>query len=148
MAAPGEAGWEDGHEDSYPFTAGNGKAAACESLADKPVGATIKSAQLITGGEDGLAAFVSASGPASIAVDATNAWQTYKSGIITKKCKNCNLLELTCMPNHGVLVVGYSDDYWIVKNSWGPSWGESGYVRLTRGDNPFGICKSPSTSVV
>jgi len=32
--------------------------------------------------------------------------------------------------DHGVLLAGYTDTYWLVKNSWGASWGESGYIRL------------------
>lgn len=51
--------------------------------------------------------------------------------------------------NHGVLLVGYgtdnstkpSKDYWIIKNSWGSSWGEDGYLRLERGTNRCGITK-------
>jgi C1A family cysteine protease len=51
--------------------------------------------------------------PISIAVDATN-WSPYKSGVFN----NCK----TSL-NHGVLLVGISDQYWHVKNSWGTSWG-------------------------
>jgi hypothetical protein len=43
-------------------------------------------------------------------------------------------------PNHSVLVVGYTPDYWIVQNSWGASWGENGFIRLKRG-NTCGICE-------
>ena len=71
--------------------------------------------------------------PISVAVDATN-WSPYKSGIFN----NCK----TSL-NHGVLLVGLSDQYWKVKNSWGTSWGESGYVRLARG-NTCGICNVAS----
>lgn len=51
--------------------------------------------------------------PISVAVDATN-WSSYKSGVFNN-CKT-NL-------NHGVLLVGINDKSWIVKNSWGTSWG-------------------------
>lgn len=40
--------------------------------------------------------------------------------------------------NHGVTVVGYASDYYLVKNSWGTSWGESGYIRFARIANPIG----------
>ena len=49
--------------------------------------------------------------------------------------------------NHAVAIVGYggagSADYWLLKNSWGTSWGEGGYMRLTRTvptDEPEGVC--------
>merc|ERR1712187_1037583 len=34
--------------------------------------------------------------------------------------------------DHAVLAVGYDTDYWLIRNSWGSSWGEGGYIRLTR----------------
>jgi C1A family cysteine protease len=71
--------------------------------------------------------------PISVAVDATN-WSPYKSGVFN----NCK----TSL-NHGVLLVGLTDQYWLVKNSWGPAWGEKGFVRLARG-NTCGICNVAS----
>jgi len=71
--------------------------------------------------------------PISVAVDATN-WSPYKSGVFN----NCK-----ASLNHGVLLVGATDQYWKVKNSWGTSWGESGYIRLARG-NTCGICNVAS----
>jgi C1A family cysteine protease len=72
--------------------------------------------------------------PVSIAVDAT-VWQFYVSGIIDKNCAS-NL-------NHGVLAVGYSFEegqgHWIIKNSWGPHWGENGFLRVMMSDGP-GLC--------
>jgi C1A family cysteine protease len=71
--------------------------------------------------------------PISVAVDATN-WSTYKSGVFN----NCK----TSL-NHGVLLVGITDQYWWIKNSWGTTWGEKGFVRLARG-NTCGICNVAS----
>jgi len=55
--------------------------------------------------------------------------------------------------DHGVLAVGYgtdatAGDFWKIKNSWGGSWGESGYIRLARGTNECGVAKDASYPVV
>lgn len=71
--------------------------------------------------------------PISVAVDATN-WSAYKSGVFN----NC-----ATRLNHGVLLVGVTDQYWKVKNSWAASWGEQGFIRLARG-NTCGICNVAS----
>jgi C1A family cysteine protease len=63
--------------------------------------------------------------PTSVAVDATN-WSFYKSGVFSNCGKNVN---------HGVLAVGWDDaGNWIIKNSWGTTWGQQGYMTLKVGD--------------
>ena len=89
-------------------------------------------------------------GPVSVAIEAdTKAFQSYESGILTSDYKCGNNLD------HGVLIVGYGIEntvpYWIVKNSWGESWGDDGYIRIERSeseDDPgiCGIAMEPSKS--
>jgi len=70
----------------------------------------------------------------SIGVDASN-FQFYSGGVYNPA--TCGNTDTTI--DHGVLLVGYgtdaSGDYWIVKNSWGATWGESGYIRIARNQN-------------
>ncbi|XP_053378228.1 dipeptidyl peptidase 1-like [Mercenaria mercenaria] len=80
-------------------------------------------------------------GPMAVAFEVYNDFFHYKSGIYhhTGLLDRFNPFEIT---NHAVLLVGYGtdtnspngpEDYWIVKNSWGESWGEDGYFRIRRG---------------
>lgn len=58
-------------------------------------------------------------------IDASSkVFQSYTGGIIQKGCGTDN--------NHDVLLVGYTQDYWLVQNTWGTSWGENGYARIHR----------------
>lgn len=41
--------------------------------------------------------------------------------------------------NHAVLIVGYTEEYWIVKNWWGDDWGEEGYMKIAKDKNRCGI---------
>jgi len=82
--------------------------------------------------------------PVSVAIEADQAvFQNYKSGIISSGCGTAL--------DHGVLVVGYGTengvDYWLVKNSWGVTWGEQGYVRINRAGDVCGILSEPSYPV-
>merc|ERR1712100_416897 len=69
--------------------------------------------------------------PVAVAVAVNSKFQFYSSGVFTGPCG----FQL----NHGVLAVGYGtdsgNDFWKVKNSWGASWGEDGYIRIEKGSN-------------
>merc|ERR1719487_1897417 len=90
-----------------------------------------------------MGAWVFSNGPLSVAVDATS-WQMYTGGVMT----NCQGIGL----DHGVLIVGFDDTfevpYWIVKNSWGPIWGEQGYIRVQKGNGQCLINEYPTSSTV
>jgi hypothetical protein len=75
-------------------------------------------------------------GPLSVAVYVNYAFQAYTSGIFNS-CSNSS-------PNHAVVLVGWNDTggYWILKNSWGTGWGESGYMRITYGCSNIGYAAS------
>ncbi|XP_028167653.1 thiol protease aleurain-like [Ostrinia furnacalis] len=81
--------------------------------------------------EEELKEILASVGPISIAVSIDGTWQKYRGGI-KKVCPQGPL-------NHAVLLVGYGSEggrpFWIIKNSWGTGWGESGFIRIKRNVN-------------
>lgn len=122
-------------ESTYPYKA---RDQTCKYDASKVVFTNKGWKDVTPNNEDQLAAAV-AMVPTSVAIEADQlVFQWYTGGIIDSASCGTDL-------DHGVLAVGYDDTaakpYWIVKNSWGKSWGESGYVRIkkNKGTGP-GIC--------
>ncbi|XP_069041514.1 cathepsin S-like [Lepisosteus oculatus] len=95
------------------------------------------------GNEMALQAAVATTGPVSVGINAQlPSFHNYRGGVYYDP--QCNSGKV----NHAVLVVGYGtdqgQDYWLVKNSWGPYWGEKGYVRMARNrQNHCGIASFP-----
>nr|UHM21913.1 cathepsin L8 [Zabrotes subfasciatus] len=82
--------------------------------------------------EDALKKATASIGPIAVTIDVERAFMFYSSGILEdNECSN-----QAWKANHAVLVVGYGShegkNYWIVKNSWGPKWGQKGYVYMSR----------------
>ena len=111
---------------SYPYV---GRDQACKISGGSFKISSVPSAKGCTGIADAIQ-----SRPIGVSADATN-WSRYSSGIFNNCGRNLN---------HDILLVGYSSQYYKIKNSWGASWGEKGFIRLALG-NTCGICddKSP-----
>merc|ERR1711871_797833 len=86
--------------------------------------------------ETALMAAVAQYGPVSICIDAEHSFINYKSGIYNGPCSSDVIKQ-----NHCISIVGYdaTEKYWLVRNSWGTSWGENGYIRMAMGSNLCGI---------
>ncbi|KAJ4960953.1 hypothetical protein NE237_020863 [Protea cynaroides] len=119
-------------EESYPYTATN--TTCVLSKVNVPL-VTIDGHENVPPFEFSLLK-AAANQPVSVAIDASGqAFQFYSEGVFTGPCG----VQL----DHGVAVVGYGttldgSKYWIVKNSWGPEWGEQGYIRMHRGTFDIG----------
>jgi len=115
---------------NYPYTSGTTtRTGKCNTAKEKQVVESITGFKSVAKGEDNLKTALNA-GPVSICVAAMS-FQSYTGGIL-KFCLGSI--------DHCVQAVGYSTsgDYWRVKNSWGTTWGEKGFIRLKMGKN---ICK-------
>jgi KDEL-tailed cysteine endopeptidase len=123
-------------EAAYPYQGVDGNCASTTCT----VAATITSFSDVPGSNEVALETAIAQQPVSIAIEADQAsFQFYTSGVMTAACGT--------QLDHGVLVVGYGNDatggdYYKVKNSWGASWGDNGYILLGRGAsfNPSGQC--------
>lgn len=132
-------------EVAYPYEARDGpcrfKPAA---VAATDVGYT----DIPEGNEAALTQAIATIGPISVAIDASHfSFQLYHRGVYYEQ--RCSPTRL----DHGVLAVGYGteggEDYYLVKNSWGLSWGDKGYIKMSRGrNNNCGIATQSSYPLV
>ncbi|XP_068156973.1 cathepsin F isoform X1 [Drosophila tropicalis] len=138
------------YESEYPYEAKKQQCHFNKTLAHVQVSGFV---DLPKNNETAMQEWLIANGPISIGINA-NAMQFYRGGVSHPwkvLCQKSNL-------DHGVLIVGYgvSDypnfhktlPYWIVKNSWGPRWGEQGYYRVYRGDNTCGVSEMASSAIL
>ncbi|XP_047337067.1 senescence-specific cysteine protease SAG39-like [Impatiens glandulifera] len=123
-------------ESNYVYDGSDG---TCNKKKESNYAATITGYEDVPANSESSLMKAVANQPVSVAIDAGDSdFQFYSSGVFTGECGT----EL----DHGVTAVGYgtTDDgtkYWIVKNSWGESWGEEGYIRMQRDiDAKEGLC--------
>ncbi|KAJ8670341.1 hypothetical protein QAD02_001600 [Eretmocerus hayati] len=136
-------------ESDYPYDGVNEK---CHFNKNK-VRVSIVSGVNITSNETQMAQWLVQNGPMSIGINA-NAMQFYVGGVSHPFHFLCSPADL----DHGVLIVGYGIKsypifkkklpYWIIKNSWGPHWGEQGYYRVYRGDGSCGVNQMVSSAII
>lgn len=116
-------------ERSYPYHASDQFCTPRANNSGVTIGAIVK---IPSGDEHSLQQAIATAGPVAVSIDASLfSFQNYQSGIYyDPQCTSYSL-------DHSVTVVGYGtdehqQDYYIVKNSWGTSWGENGYIRIAR----------------
>jgi len=136
-------------ETDYPYNAHENKCHFDKNITRVQVTGAIE----ISKNETKMAQWILKHGPVSIGINA-NAMQFYRGGV-------SHPWKVLCRPgslDHGVLIVGFgvakypkfnkTMPYWIVKNSWGPRWGEQGYYRVYRGDGTCGVNQMVTSAVV
>ena len=118
-------------ESAYPYNSGTTKTGgSCDTTCTVVEGSEVKDFVDVTPSSDDAMMTALSLQPVSIAIQADQkSFQLYKSGVFTDAC-GTGL-------DHGVLVVGYGTmsgkDYYRVKNSWGETWGDAGYIYMGRG---------------
>ncbi|XP_062195069.1 thiol protease SEN102-like [Phragmites australis] len=128
-------------EDAYPYKA---RQSSCKKSSTPIV--SIDGYEDVPANDESALKKAVAHQPVSVAIEASGShFQFYSEGVFAGKCGT----EL----DHGVTAVGYGvtadgTKYWVVKNSWGPEWGEKGYIRMARDvaakEGLCGIAMEPS----
>jgi len=135
-------------------TVGQGPKKLCSTSHDAV--AQLKSWRRIPQNASTIAGELVKTGPLSIALDASLAFQFYKKGVLDPSSiavlGGCSSPTKSDDLNHAVLLVGFGTDsgkeYWTIKNSWGPKWGEAGYFRFKKGENKCGVEMEVTTAVL
>jgi len=132
-------------EASYPYTAQQG---SCKYNPSNSGATDTGFVDVPQGDEQALKKAVATVGTISIAIDASHqSFQFYSTGVYDEP--ECSSSQL----DHGVATVGYGSsngqDYWIVRNSWGETWGQQGYIWMSRNkSNQCGVASQASYPLV
>ncbi|GKV17930.1 hypothetical protein SLEP1_g28380 [Rubroshorea leprosula] len=132
-------------EEAYPYT---GKDGECKFSSENVGVQVVDSVNITLGAEDELKHAVAVVRPVSVAFEVVNGFRFYKSGVYTSDTCGSDPMDV----NHAVLAVGYGVEngvpYWLIKNSWGETWGDNGYFKMEMGKNMCGIATCASYPVV
>nr|QBH22539.1 papain-family protein [Oldenlandia affinis] len=132
-------------EEAYPYTGKNG---LCKFSSQNIGVRVIDSVNITLGAEDELKYAVGTVRPVSVAFEVVKGFRFYKEGVYTSTTCGNTPMDV----NHAVLAVGYGIEdgipYWLIKNSWGPDWGENGYFKMELGKNMCGVATCASFPVV
>ncbi|KAF8364896.1 hypothetical protein HHK36_033127 [Tetracentron sinense] len=122
-------------EEAYPYT---GKDGACKFSSQNVGVHVMESVNITLGAEDELKHAVAFARPVSVAFQVVKEFRFYAGGVYTSDTCGSTPMDV----NHAVLAVGYGIEngvpYWLVKNSWGASWGDHGYFKMEMGKNMCG----------
>uniref|UniRef100_A0A6P7GQB0 Cathepsin L-like proteinase n=1 Tax=Diabrotica virgifera virgifera TaxID=50390 RepID=A0A6P7GQB0_DIAVI len=110
-------------EEDYPYTM---KDDVCREDVKMSLG-PISGYTHLNATEESLISALATVGPIAVSADATK-WSLYGGGVFDDEECGKNI-------NHAILATGYTDEYIVIKNSWGADWGEDGYMKLARGQN-------------
>jgi len=123
----------------YPYTSYWGKTGSCSSTDSASENSLVTLSTFYTlSGEDKMEAYMLSTGPLSVCLDAST-WSSYTSGIVSADACGTDV-------DHCVQAVGINTDdgYWIVRNSWGTSWGIDGFIWLETGTDACAITTDPT----
>jgi len=128
-------------ESAYAYTARDGR---CRDSSVAGVVSALKNNNVQARSASALKAAIAA-GPVSVTVEADRlAFQRYTGGVLNSSACGTNL-------DHAITAVGWgtsgSQDYYIVRNSWGSSWGVGGYINIAAVEGTVGICGIQQISV-
>lgn len=128
-------------ESAYPYVASDGSCKADKSLMKVFLSSWVP----VSTDEGDMALALMKYGPLAIGINA-GPMQMYMGGIAD---------PFFCSPaglDHGVALVAFGEEgskkYWVIKNSWGPEWGEDGYYRIVRGKGKCGMNRMVTSAIV